>query len=267
MSRFDLKNKTAIVTGSRRGIGRSVALAFAQAGADVVVSDAVVNDGKLGEVAEEIRGMGRRSMSLQVDVSKRSEVDAMVGAALASFTRIDILVNCAGVWTPGQTLLDCTEETWDRVMEPNLKGTFFCCAAVGKEMVRQKGGNIINLSSQVGLNPGTAVGAYSISKAGVIMLTRQLALELACHGIRVNVLAPGIVKTDFTRGIWTDAATANDMSLMIPVGRMAEPDEIAWPALFLASDESSYITGAVINVDGGWQVPVTDRVASTYGPK
>jgi len=267
MRQFDLTSKTALVTGSRRGIGRSIALALAQAGADVVVCDAVVDDGKAGGVAEEIKAMGRRSLSLKVDVSKRSEVDAMVEATLASFPRIDILVNCAGVWTPGQTLLDCTEETWDRVMEPNLKGTFFCCAAVGKVMVRQKGGNVINLSSQVGLNPGTAVGAYSISKAGVIMLTRQLALELAPHGIRVNVLAPGIVKTDFTKGIWTDAATAHDMSLMIPMGRLAEPDEIAWPALFLASDASSYITGAVIDIDGGWQVPVTDRVGSSYGPK
>ncbi len=266
MNEFDLGNKMAIVTGARRGIGRSIALAFARAGADVVVCDAVVDDGKLGEVAEEIKAMGRRSLSCGVDVSKRSEVDAMVAAALASFERIDILMNCAGVWTPGQTLVDCTEETWDRVMEPNLKGTFFCCAAVGREMVKQKGGNIINLSSQAGLNPVTAAGAYSISKAGVIMLTRQLALELASHGVRVNVLAPGIVKTDFTKGVWTDPEAAHAMSLMIPAGRMAEPDEIAWPALFLASDRSSYITGAVINVDGGWQVPVTDRVASSYGP-
>jgi NAD(P)-dependent dehydrogenase (short-subunit alcohol dehydrogenase family) len=133
-------------------------------------------------------------------------------------------------------------------------------------MVRQKAGNIINLSSQAGLNPVTAVGAYSISKAGIIMLTRQLALELAGHGVRVNALAPGIVKTEFTRGVWTDPAAAREMAAMIPVGRMAEPDEIAGPAVFLASDESSYITGAVINVDGGWQVPVTDKVAPTYGP-
>jgi NAD(P)-dependent dehydrogenase (short-subunit alcohol dehydrogenase family) len=266
MNEFHLGNKVAVVTGGRRGIGRSIALAFARAGADVAVCDAVVEDGKLGEVAEEIKAVGRRSLGCKVDVSKRNEVDAMVEAALATFGRIDILANCAGVWTPGQTLLECTEETWDRVMEPNLKGTFFCCAAVGREMVRQKAGNIINLSSQAGLNPVTAVGAYSISKAGIIMLTRQLALELAGHGVRVNALAPGIVKTDFTRGVWSDPDAGRAMAAMIPVGRMAEPDEIAWPAVFLASDESSYITGAVINVDGGWQVPVTDKVASTYGP-
>ena len=177
MKNFDLGNKVAVVTGGRRGIGRSIALALAQAGADVVVCDSVADDGQLGAVTDEIKAMGRRSLGRKVDVSKRSEVDAMVQDALASFERIDILVNCAGVWTPGQPLLDCTEETWDRVMEPNLKGTFFCCAAVGKEMVRRKAGNIINLSSQVGLNPGTNVGAYSISKAGIIMLTRQLALE------------------------------------------------------------------------------------------
>lgn len=264
--KFDLGNKVAVVTGGRRGIGRSVALALAKAGADVVVCDVVADDGLLGAVAQEIKTVGRRSLVHKVDVSKRSEVEAMVEAVLASFGRIDILVSCAGVWTPGQSLLDCTEETWDRVMEPNLKGTFFCCTAVARQMVRQKSGNIINLSSQVGHNPGTAVGAYSISKAGVIMLTRQLALELARYGVRVNALAPGVVKTDFTKGLWMDGTAANKISAEIPVGRLAEPDEIAWPAVFLASDESSYITGAVINVDGGWQVPVTDKVPSTFGP-
>lgn len=267
MKKIDLGNKVAVVTGGRRGIGMSIALALADAGADVAVCDLVGNDGQLDQVVVDIKAMGRQSISCVLNVAKRSEVDATVEKIIAAFGRIDILVNCAGVWTPGQSLVDCTEETWDRVMEPNLKGTFFCCAAVARQMIKQKSGNIVNLSSQVGLNPGTAVGAYSISKAGVIMLTKQLALELAPHGIRVNALAPGIVKTEFTRGLWTDTAKVAEMSGMIPVGRMAEAEEIAWPAVFLASDESSYITGAVLPIDGGWQVPVTDKVGSTYGPK
>ena len=266
MNKFDLSTKVAVVTGARRGIGKHVAIALASAGADVAVCDAV-DDGQLGNVVEEIKALGRRSLSYKVDVSKRTEVDAMVEGMLAFFGHVDILVNCAGVWTPGLTLLDCSEEDWDRVMEPNLKGTFFCCAAVAKHMVKQKSGSIVNLSSQAGLNPGTKVGAYSVSKAGIIMLTRQLALELAEHGVRVNALAPGVVKTDFTRIIWTDTTTASQTAAMIPLGRLAEPDEIAWPALFLASDASSYMTGAVISVDGGWQIPVTDRVGSSFGPK
>jgi dehydrogenase/reductase SDR family member 4 len=262
MKEFGLENRVAVVTGGRRGIGRSIALALARSGADVVVCDIVADDGLLTAAAEEIKNLGRRSLSQRVDISRRSEVEAMVAAVIASFGRIDILVNCAGIWTPGQNLIDCSEETWDKVMEPNLKGTFFCCSAVGREMVRQKSGNIVNLASQAGLNPGTSVGAYSISKAGIIMLTRQLALELAPHGIRVNALAPGIIRTEFNRGVWVDPTTAKKVSAAIPMGRMADPDEIAGPALFLASDMSSYMTGAIVNVDGGWQVPVTDRVAS-----
>jgi NAD(P)-dependent dehydrogenase (short-subunit alcohol dehydrogenase family) len=267
VKKIDLKNKTAVVTGARRGIGMSIALALAEAGADVAVCDIVGDDGQLDKVVGEIKAMERRSLGYTLDVSKRSEVDATIQKASASFGHIDILVNCAGVWTPGQSLLNCTEETWDRVMEPNLKGTFFCCVAAARHMASQRSGNIINLSSQVGINPGTSVGAYSISKAGVIMLTKQLALELAPFGVRVNALAPGVVKTEFTRGLWTDTAKVAEMSAMIPIGRMGEAEEIAWPAVFLASAESSYITGAVIGVDGGWQVPVTDRVGSTYGPK
>jgi NAD(P)-dependent dehydrogenase (short-subunit alcohol dehydrogenase family) len=266
MNKFDLSSKKAIVTGARRGIGKHIALALASAGADVSVCDAV-DDGQLGGVVEEIKALGRRSFSYKVDVSKRAEVDAMVEATLAFFDHVDILVNCAGVWTPGQTLLDCTEETWDRVMEPNLKGTFFCCAAVAKHMIKRKSGSIINLSSQAGLNPGTKVGAYSISKAGIIMLTRGLALELAEQGVRVNALAPGVVKTDFTRIIWTDDAMSSQTAAMIPLGRLAEPDEIAWPALFLASDAASYVTGTTISIDGGWQIPVSDRVGSAFDPK
>ena len=261
-----LEGKVAIVTGARRGIGRSIALALARQGVDIAACDAVDHDGLLAGVVEEISTMGRRSLSHKADISRRSEVDGLVERTVSSFARIDILVNCAGVWTPGQSLIDCSEETWDRVIDTNLKGTFFCCVAVAAEMVKRKAGSIVNLSSQAGLNPGRNVGAYSISKAGIVMLTRQLALELADRGIRVNALAPGIVKTDFNRNVWSDPTAARRTAAMIPLGRLAEADEIAWPALFLASDVSSYVTGAVINIDGGWQVPVTDRVVAPVDP-
>ncbi len=174
--------------------------------------------------------------------------------AVARFKRIDILVNCAGIWLPGQNLIDTPEENWDSVIDTNLKGTYLCCRAVGKVMAKQKGGNIINLSSQVGLNPGVDGGAYSVSKAGIIMLTRQLALELAEYHIRVNAIAPGIVKTDFNRNVWDHPGAAAALSVAVPLGRLAEPEDIARAALFLASDASSYITGVVLPVDGGWQV-------------
>jgi dehydrogenase/reductase SDR family protein 4 len=254
-----LKGKVAIVTGSRRGIGRSIALALASAGADLIVCDLIMNDGKLNEVAEEIRQLGRHSLALKVDVARRADVEEMVERTVSQFDRIDILVNCAGVWIAGQTLLECNEDHWDKVINVNLKGTYLCCHAVGKIMLKQKSGNIINLSSQVGLNPSPALGAYSISKAGIIMLTQQLALELANYNIRVNALAPGVVKTDFNIDLWKDPKAAKQIADSIPLGRLAEPDEIASSALFLTSDDSSYITGAVISIDGGWRATAPPR--------
>jgi len=259
MEKPRLRGKTAIVTGGRRGIGRSIALALAGAGADVVIADIVADDGGLEGVAAEVKALGRRCLAVRADISSRSDVEKMARQAVKTFGRIDILVNCAGVWIPGQTLIETPEENWDKVIDTNLKGTYFCCQAVGKVMARQAGGNIINLSSQVGLNPGTGAGAYSISKAGIIMLTRQLALELAGKNIRVNALAPGIVKTDFNIDLWKNPEAERRLSLGVPLGRLAEPEDVARAALFLASEDSSYITGAVIPVDGGWQVSPPPR--------
>jgi NAD(P)-dependent dehydrogenase (short-subunit alcohol dehydrogenase family) len=248
-----LKGKVALVTGSRRGIGRAIALAFAAAGANIVVSDNVMDDGKLAEVAAAITKLSGNSVIVSADISKKSDVEEMVNRVVARFSKIDILVNCAGIWIPGQTLLECPESNWDRVIDVNLKGTYLCCQAAGRVMVKQRSGNIINISSKVGLEPGTGAGAYSISKAGIIMLTRQLSLELAPHGVRVNALAPGIVKTDFNRDLWQGTEPGKKLARSVPLGRLAEPEDIARAALFLASEESSYITGAVLNIDGGWQ--------------
>jgi NAD(P)-dependent dehydrogenase (short-subunit alcohol dehydrogenase family) len=252
MSSTCLKDKVAIVTGARRGIGRAVALSFAQAGANVVVCDIVSQDGRLDDIARQITELGQQSLPVVVDISKRSDVQNMARRAKESFGRIDILVNCAGVWIPGQTLLECSEENWDKVIDTNLKGAYFCCQAVGSIMVAQKSGCVINLSSQVGITAGVGAGAYSISKAGIIMLTKQLFLELAPYNIRVNAIAPGVVKTDFNGQFWKDPEVEKRTAGMIPLRRLAETEDIAKTALFLASDDSSYITGEVLAVNGGW---------------
>jgi NAD(P)-dependent dehydrogenase (short-subunit alcohol dehydrogenase family) len=247
-----LKGKSAIVTGGRRGIGKAIALVLAESGADVAVFDNVTDDGLLDETQKEIDALGSKSLASRMDISQKDDAEKMVQQAVKVFGKIDILVNCAGVWIPGQTLIECSEENWDRVIDTNLKGTYLCCQAVGKIMIGQKSGCIVNLSSEVGLTPGPGAGAYSISKAGIIMLTRQLALELAAYGIRVNAIAPGIVKTDFNAAFWKDPRVEKQTAGMVPIGRLAEPEDIAQAALFLASDSSSYMTGEVVCLNGGW---------------
>jgi NAD(P)-dependent dehydrogenase (short-subunit alcohol dehydrogenase family) len=248
-----LMGKTAIITGGRRGIGKAIAMTFAAAGANLAVCDISVDDGSLFDTAEQIKQLGVQCLALQKDISKRTDVEEMVQTAVAEFGQIDILVNCAGVWIPGESLIECSEEHWDKVINTNLKGCYLCCQAAGKVMAAQKKGNIINISSQVGLTPGAGAGAYPTSKAGIIMITRQLALELAHFGIRVNALAPGIVKTDFNSQFWKDPAAEKQASSMVPLNRLAEPEDVAEAALFLASDSSSYITGEILAVNGGWK--------------
>jgi NAD(P)-dependent dehydrogenase (short-subunit alcohol dehydrogenase family) len=248
-----LEGRAAIVTGGRRGIGKAVALALAEAGADVAICDITTDDGLLDETRKELDELGSRSLALQIDVSRRNDVENMARLALNAFGKIDILVTCAGVWIPGQTLIECSDENWDKVIDTNLKGTYLCCQAAGKAMIARKSGCIINMSSQVGLTPGAGAGAYPVSKAGIIMLTRQLALELAGYNIRANAIAPGIVKTDFNAAFWKDPKVEKQTAGMVPIGRLAEPEDIAQAALFLASDDSSYMTGEVICLNGGWR--------------
>ncbi len=250
----DLGGKKALVTGGRQGIGRATALALAGAGADVAVADIVTDDGRLDAVVREITTLGRHGLAVRADVSKASDVQAMMDQAVDAFGGIDILVNCAGVWKMGLPLLDCPEEEWDHIVDTNLKGTYLCCRAAGRIMAARGRGSIVNLSSQVGINPSAGIGPYGVSKAGIIMLTRELALELAPQGVRVNALAPGVVKTDFNRFIWDKPEDESRAAAAVPLGRLAEPDDIARAALFLSSDEAPYVTGAVLPVDGGWHV-------------
>jgi NAD(P)-dependent dehydrogenase (short-subunit alcohol dehydrogenase family) len=248
-----LKGKNAVVTGGRRGIGKAIALTFAEAGADVAICDIVADDGLLSQTKTELDKRGSRTLALKADVSRREDVRELMQDVMETFGKIDILVNGAGIWIPGQTLIECNDEDWDKVIDTNLKGTYLCCQAAGKIMVGQKSGSIINVSSQVGLTPGAGAGAYPISKAGIIMLTRQLALELAGYNVRVNALAPGIVKTDFNSAFWKEPEAEKKTAGMVPLKRLAESEDIAQAALFLASDSAGYITGEVLSINGGWR--------------
>jgi NAD(P)-dependent dehydrogenase (short-subunit alcohol dehydrogenase family) len=221
-------------------------LEFAKAGADVVVASRRLP--VLEKVAEEIRALGKRSLAVQTDISRKTDVDNLVRRVMGEFGAIDILVNNSGVLIRGR-VLDLDEDEWDKVIDTNLKGYYLCCRAVGKGMVERKKGNIINIAS-IGAFRGDS--PYNVSKAGVVNLTRGLARELASYNIRVNAIAPGSIITEMIKDLWSDPERLKQEEARIPLGRVAEPSEIANAALFLASDMSSYITGHTIVVDGGF---------------
>jgi len=249
---FSLHNEVAVVTGARRGIGKAIALAFAEAGADVAICDAVVDDGELDRVVDEIQQLGRRSLAMQVDISRKTEVDGLAQQVAATFGTVDILFNNAAVNAKslGQ-LIDLAEDEWDRIFAIDLKGYYLCAQAFSKQMMKTKKGTIISMASRFGLKPEVGAGAYSIAKAGVIMLTRVLARELGSYNIRANAIAPGMVKTEFNRHIWSRQGFLEQLEATLPLGRVAEPPDIVGAALFLASSASGYITGHTISVDGG----------------
>jgi len=246
---FSLEGKVAIVTGARRGMGKEIALTFAEAGANVAVCDVVVEGGELEAVAKEIQGFGRHSLAAQVDISRKADVDNMVQKVVDEFGGIDILVNNAAIIVLAP-LIEHSEEDWDRVIDTDLKGYYLCSQAVGRRMVDQKKGNIINIAGLCAMTAARGRASYCIAKAGVTMLSRVLALELASYNIRVNAIVPGWTKTKFTEP-WSDPETVKQIEAEIPLGRWALPGEIASVALFLASDASSYITGHTVVADGG----------------
>jgi NAD(P)-dependent dehydrogenase (short-subunit alcohol dehydrogenase family) len=247
---FPLPGKVAVVTGGRRGIGKAIALALAEAGADIALCDRVIDDGELKAVAGEVKRLGRRSLAVKADITDRADVDNFVRKVVDEFGTIDILVNNAAtnIRVP---LLELQEEGWDRVIDTDLKGYYLCSQAVGRIMVERKKGNIINIASVAAMKAAPEMGAYCIAKAGVVMLTRVLALELAQYNIRVNAIAPYMVRTKFSQPLWSEPEALKQIESEIPLGRMAEPRDIVGSVLFLASDASSYITGQTIIVDGG----------------
>jgi NAD(P)-dependent dehydrogenase (short-subunit alcohol dehydrogenase family) len=251
---FNLSGKVALVTGASRGIGRGIALALAQAGADVAVNF-VSSEQEAEKVAAEVKNLGRRAILVRADVSKKQEVDFMVAEVIRQLGKIDILVNNAGILS-FKPFLEMDEETWDRLMAVNLKGQFLVAQAAARQMVAQKtGGKIINIASiasgQVGVGfPNIA--HYCASKGGVVAMTETMALELGPHKINVNAIAPGAIETDMTKNMLLDEKTRQGLLMRIPKGRIGKPEDIGAMAVFLASDESDYCTGATFYVDGGW---------------
>ncbi len=241
-----LNGRVAIITGAAQGIGKAVAIKFAKEGADIVVSD--INLDLAEATAREIEQLGRKSLALKVDVSKPDETEKMAEDVLKAFGRIDILVNNAGI-TRDTLLMRMKKEDWDLVLNVNLSGTFNCAKAVVKHMVKARSGKIINISSVVGLMGNAGQVNYSSSKAGVIGFTKSLARELASRSINVNAIAPGFIDTDMTKVL-----PEKERQLLvnqIPLSRLGLPEDVANCAKFLASDEAGYITGQVIQVNGG----------------
>ena len=247
---FRLDDKKIIVTGGKSGIGKALALALAEAGADVAICGRTIEDGKLQSVADEIQRLGRRSLAIQADISRKADVDNLMQRVKDEFGAIDILVNNAGV-IYRIPLMDTPEDQWDQVIDINLKGYFLCAQSAARIMTEQKRGNIINISSALGMNVLKNTGAYCISKAGVIMLSRMLAVELGGYNIRVNTVCPGMIKTDINKSLWSDPEIVKQKKQAISLGRIGEPDDVIGATLFLASDASGYTTGETVLVDGG----------------
>ncbi len=249
---FSLKGKVAIITGASRGIGRAIALAYAEAGAEVVVSSRNKRPPELEKVAEEIGALGKKAVAIPAHVGKKEDVRMLVGKTLEHFGRIDILMNNAGANPVLSPLADLGEESFDKVLEVNLKGALLMSQAVARQMIQQGGGRIINMSSISGLRArADGTGAYCISKAALNMMTQVMARELAPHNILVNAIAPGSIKTEFSRVNWTDPERKAQRIREIELRRFGEPEEVVGIALFLASEAGSFVTGEIIRVDGG----------------
>lgn len=242
-----LGGKVALVTGASRGIGRAVAIQMAQNGADVIVNYSG-SEAAAQETVDAILDLGRKAIKVKANVANAEEVQAMVAEAHETFGHIDILVNNAGITRDG-LLMRMKDEDWDAVLDINLKGTYLVTKAVAKIMMKQRSGHIINMTSVVGVMGNAGQTNYAASKAGVIGFTKSCAKELASRGITVNAVAPGFIHTDMTDVLSDKVKEA--MVHEIPLGRMAEPQEVANVVTFLASDFSNYVTGQVINVDGG----------------
>jgi NAD(P)-dependent dehydrogenase (short-subunit alcohol dehydrogenase family) len=255
ISQFSLKGKVAVITGGGRGIGQAIAFAFAKAGAKVVITSRKAQD--LEATANEIKSFGGDAFPLPAHLGKIDEIKRMVGTVVEKFGRIDILVNNAGASPAMGSVLECDERLWDKLMDINLKGAYFVNQAVANIMVKQGGGKIINIASVDGHNPEPGLSIYSISKAGMRMLTKAFASELLRYNIQVNTISPGPISTKMMNSHWDllppeEAQKVKEaVEKALPSGRIGNPDEIAGAALYLASDASSYTTGSEILIDGG----------------
>ena len=252
MNEFSLEGKVAVITGASRGIGRAIALRLAGAGAKVVVSSRKLES--VQAVADEIKSADGEALAVQAHVGRPDDVTALVAQTVETFGRVDVAVNNAATNPHFGPVLTADEGQWAKILDTNLTGVFRLCKAVAPQMEKQGGGKIINLASVAGLRPSPGMGVYSVSKAGVIMLTQVLATELGHTNIQVNAIAPGVIKTRFSRVLWQTPQIADPILGALPLGRFGEPEDVAGLALYLASPASDYVTGAVFVVDGGMSV-------------
>lgn len=252
-----LKNKVSLVTGAGRGIGKAIALAFAGEGSIVIVNDIDLQTAQA--TAQEIADARGEALSIRADVSLKAEVERMVREVVKNFDRIDILVNNAGVQTE-TPFIDVSEEEWNSIIDVNLKGVFLCSQLVARQMVKQGGGKIINISSIHEFYPRSNKAPYCASKGGMMMLTKVMALELAKYKINVTAIAPGAVATAMNADWLSSPQKMAEKSSKIPWGRIASPEEVAKVAIFLASEDAEYIIGTTIYVDGGLSLNGRDKV-------
>jgi len=246
---FSLDGKTALVTGSARGLGREIALGFVQQGASLVLADAAFPE----ETATLVEKTGVRCLAIQTDISDETQVEGLAEAVRAENIRVDIMVNNAGISQLSYTATeDLPVDEWDRIVEINLRGTFLCCKHIGKAMIEQGGGSIVNIASTAGITGVPRAPAYCVSKSGVILLTKSLALEWARYNIRVNAIAPHYLETDLTKSLRSSDKIHEALVKQIPLRRFGKTSEVIGAVLYLSSSASSYTTGAVIPVDGGY---------------
>jgi len=246
---FDLSGKVALITGASRGIGEAIALAYSQAGAQVVLASR--KQAELDRVAEKIRETGGDVLSMAAHTGDLAAIAALVEKATDTFGGIDVVVNNAATNPHFGPILTAEDGHWDKILDVNVKGYFRVVKACVESMQARGGGKVINMSSVAGLEPQPMMGVYSVSKAAVIMLTKVLAAELAPYNIQVNAIAPGFVKTRFSAALWQNPQINEAILKRIPQKRMAEPEEIAGLAVYLASPASSFVTGSVFSIDGG----------------
>jgi NAD(P)-dependent dehydrogenase (short-subunit alcohol dehydrogenase family) len=246
---FRLDGRVALVTGSAQGLGKDIALALAQSGASLILADLVV----AGETAEQVKALGSQCVSVQADVSNEKAVENLVERAIQEYRKVDVLVNNAGISQMGFVPTEeASLEEWDKVIAVNLRGTFLCCKYVGREMIKRGGGSIVNISTTAGITGVPRAPAYCASKAGVILLTKSLALEWARYNIRINAIAPHYLETALSEGLRASEKAYTGLVKQIPLRRFGKTSEMVGAVLFLASGASSYMTGSVVVADGGY---------------
>jgi NAD(P)-dependent dehydrogenase (short-subunit alcohol dehydrogenase family) len=251
---FDLSGETAIVTGAGRGLGGGMAHGLAEAGANLVIAD--IDLESAAKTAEDLKKAGGKAIAIKTDITKVDDIQQMVATTVEEFGRIDILVNNAGIMRTGKTPENIEEAEWKRVVDVDLTGVFLASKVVGTQMIRQKNGKIINIASMSGVivNKNKKLTDFCAAKGGVVMLTKALASEWAQHNIRVNAIAPGYMRTDQLKGALADKKAFGEMCDLTPLKRIGEVEELKGPVVFLASKASSFMTGHILLVDGGYTV-------------